>query len=163
MTTMDASEYRLNAARHRRHAAARTAADRTHRTAADRTHRKLSIGLWSVQALLAVVFLLSGGMKLLTPSDLLQAQTPLPIELLRFIGMCEVAGALGLVLPGLLRIRPGLTPLAAACLVVLMICATVLTPILIGPDVVLMLLPAVVGALAAFVTYGRYRLVPVHA
>lgn len=122
--------------------------------------RRLGIALWTIQALLAVIFVLSGGMKLLTPSDLLQAQSTLPIPLLRFIGSCEVAGALGLILPGLLRIRPGLTPLAAGCLVVLMVCATILTPFLIAPDLLMMTLPAAVGVLAAFVGYGRLRLAP---
>ena len=121
---------------------------------------RLGITLWTVQALLAVIFVMSGGMKLLTPSDLLQAQSTLPILLLRFIGSCEVAGALGMILPGLLRIRPGLTLLAAGCLVVLMVCATVLTPILIAPDPLMMALPAGVGVLAAFVGYGRLRLAP---
>jgi hypothetical protein len=122
--------------------------------------RKLSIGLWTAQALLAALFLMTGSMKLFMPADLLAAQTPLPIALVRFIGLCEAAGALGLVLPGLLRIAPGLTPLAAAGLVVLMVCATILTPILITPDPVMMLLPATAGVLAAAVGYARLRLAP---
>jgi len=87
---------------------------------------------------------------------MLAAQTPLPVEFVRFLGVCEVAGAVGLILPGTVRIRPGLTPLAAAGLVILMIGATVLTPILIAPDVVLVLLPFTAGVLAAFVAYGRF-------
>jgi hypothetical protein len=59
-------------------------------------------------------------MKLLAAVEMMEAQSPLPLLLVRFIGMCEVAGALGMLLPGLLRIRPSLTPLAAAGLVVLM-------------------------------------------
>ena len=94
------------------------------------------------------------------PADLLAAQTPLPIIVVRFIGLCELAGALGLVLPGLLRIAPGLTPLAAAGLVVLMIGATILTPILITPEPLMLLLPATVGVLAACVGYARLRLAP---
>jgi len=125
-----------------------------------RSSRKLSIALWTLQALLAAIFVMTGAMKLLMPADLLEAQTPLPIVVVRFIGLCEAAGALGLILPGLLRIRPGLTPLAAAGLVVLMICATLLTPILITPDPVMMLLPATVGVLAAMVGYARLRLAP---
>jgi DoxX-like protein len=124
------------------------------------SRRKLGAGLWTVQAVLALIFLASGSMKLLAPADVMEAQTPLPLLLVRFIGLCEVAGAFGLILPGLLRIRPGLTPLAAACQVVLMICATILTPILIAPDPVMTTIPAVVGVLAAFVAYGRVRLAP---
>ena len=122
--------------------------------------RTLSIALWTLQALLAAIFLMTGSMKLLLPADVLAAQTPLPIALVRFIGVCELAGALGMLLPGLLRIGPSLTPLAAAGLVVLMMCATILTPILVSPDPVMMLVPATVGALAAGVGYARLRLAP---
>jgi hypothetical protein len=76
----------------------------------------------------------------------------------RFIGVAEVLGALGLVLPGLTGIRPGLTPLAAAGLVIIMIGATVIT--LIAGDVMSVLISLVVGVLAAFVAYGRWRLAP---
>jgi hypothetical protein len=65
-----------------------------------------------------------------------------------------------MLLPGLLRIRPSLTPLAAAGLVVFMIGATVLTPIMISPDPVMTLIPATVGAMAVFVAYARVRLAP---
>jgi uncharacterized membrane protein YphA (DoxX/SURF4 family) len=123
--------------------------------------RKLSATLWTLQSLLAVIFIFSGGMKLLAPAEMMEAQSPLPLLLVRFIGTCEVAGALGMLLPGLLRIRPTLSPLAAAGLVVLMIGATTLTPIMISPDPVMALIPATVGALAAFVAYARVRLAPV--
>jgi hypothetical protein len=113
-----------------------------------------------LQSLLALTFLMTGGVKLVTPADVMEAQSPLPILLVRFIGTGEVAGALGMLLPGLLRIRPSLTPLAAAGMVVLMIGATVLTPIMISPDPVMALIPATVGAVAAFVAYGRLRLAP---
>jgi hypothetical protein len=123
-------------------------------------NRMLSGTLWTLQSLLAVIFLAAGAMKLLTPADMMEVQSPLPLLLVRLIGTCEVAGALGMLLPGLLRIRPSLTPLAAACMVVLMISATVLTPILISPDPVMMLVPATVGAMATFVAYARFRLAP---
>ena len=85
-------------------------------------------------------------------------QTPLPGLFLRFIGVAEVLGAIGLILPGLLRIRPALTPLAAAGLVIIMIGATALT--LAAGDVAPGLISLVVGLLAAFVAYGRWRLAP---
>jgi hypothetical protein len=119
--------------------------------------------LWTLQGLLALIFVMTGGMKLLMPTELLEAQSPLPVIILRFVGLCEFAGALGLILPGLLRIRPTLTPLAATGLVVLMICATILTPILISPDPVMMALPSAVGVVAAFVGYARLRIAPVRA
>ena len=85
------------------------------------------MALWIVQGLLAVLFLFAGGMKLVMPIEEMTEQIALPGAFLRFIGVAEVLGGLGLILPGLLRIRPGLTPLAAAGLVIIMIGATVLT------------------------------------
>ncbi len=119
--------------------------------------------LWIVQVLLALLFLFAGGTKLVLPLDVLKSmgspnQIQLPGLFTRFIGVCEVLGALGLLLPGLLRIRPGLTPLAAAGLVIIMIGATVLT--LVGDGGAPALIPLVVGLLAAFVFYGRWRLAP---
>jgi DoxX-like protein len=92
------------------------------------------------------------------PIEEMTKQLPMPGWFLRFIAVAEVLGALGLVLPGLLRIRPRLTPLAAAGLVVIMIGATVVS-LMTGPPV-LALIPLVVGLLAAFVAYGRWRLAP---
>jgi hypothetical protein len=117
----------------------------------------MTYALWIVQGLLALLFLFAGGMKLILPLEALTTeQMPLPGLFVRFIGVAEVLGALGLILPGLLRIRPGLTPLAAAGLVIIMIGATVLT--LASGDVALALIPFVVGLLAAFIAYGRLRL-----
>lgn len=120
----------------------------------------MTYALWSIQVLLALLFLFAGGVKLVLPLEELTGQMPLPLPglLLRFVGVAEVLGALGLLLPGLLRIRPGLTPLAAAGLVLVMIGATALT--LAGGQGVLALFPLVVGLLAAFVAYGRWRLAP---
>ena len=115
--------------------------------------------LWIVQVLLALLFLFAGGMKLVLPIEELTAQMPLPGWFVRFIGVAELLGALGLILPGLLRIRPGLTPLAAAGLVSIMIGATAVTAIMMDPAMALM--PLVVGFLAAFVAYGRWQLAPI--
>jgi hypothetical protein len=118
----------------------------------------MNYALWIVQGLLALIFLFTGGMKLILPLDKLTGPLPLPGLLLRFIGVAEMLGAIGLILPGLLRIRPGLTPLAAAGLVIIMIGATVTT--LATAGVAMALFPLVVGILAAFVAYGRWRLTP---
>jgi hypothetical protein len=118
----------------------------------------MTYALWIVQVLLALLFLFSGGTKLVLPLDALKGPVALPGLFIRFIGVAEVLGALGLILPGLLRIRPGLTPLAAAGLVIIMIGATAVT--LAGGAVALALIPLVVGLLAAFVAYGRWRLAP---
>jgi uncharacterized membrane protein YphA (DoxX/SURF4 family) len=120
--------------------------------------KKTRILLWAVQGLLAATFLMAGSMKLLLPVEELTQELDFPGPFLRFIGVCEVLGALGLILPGLARIRTGLTPLAAAGLVVIMIGATVTTLAIGGGAEALM--PFVVGGLAAVVVYGRTRLAP---
>jgi len=114
--------------------------------------------LWIVQGLLAALFLFAGGMKLVLPLDKMTGPGPLPGTFLRFISVAEVLGAVGLILPAWLRIRPGLTPLAAAGLVIIMIGATTIT--LAGGQVLGAMLPLVVGLFAAFVAYGRWRLAP---
>ena len=118
----------------------------------------MNVALWIVQGLLAALFLFAGGAKLVLPLDQMVGPVALPGWFLRFLGVAEVLGALGLVLPGLLRIRPGLTPLAAAGLVIIMIGATVVT--LVGGMVAVALMNLVVALLAAFVAYGRWRLAP---
>ena len=114
--------------------------------------------LWIVQGLLALLFLFGGGAKLSMPLDDLAAQSGLPGGLLLFISVAEVLGGLGLVLPGLLRLRPGLTPLAAAGLVLVTIGATVYQ--LAAGQVGNAIFAIVIGLLAAFVAYGRWRLAP---
>jgi hypothetical protein len=115
--------------------------------------------LWIIQVLLALLFLFTGVTKLILPVEEMTKQMPLPGVLLRFIGVCEVLGALGLILPGLLRIKPGLTPLAAAGLVIIMIGAVTLS---IKISLLAALLPLVTGLLCLFVAYGRWRLAPQH-
>jgi uncharacterized membrane protein YphA (DoxX/SURF4 family) len=113
--------------------------------------------LWTVQWLLALLFLWAGGIKLVLPLEALKGPVELPGLFVRFIGVAEALGAIGLILPWLLRIRPVLTPLAAAGLVIIMIGATVIT--LMGGGGALALFPAMVGILAASIVYGRGRAV----
>jgi uncharacterized membrane protein YphA (DoxX/SURF4 family) len=121
----------------------------------------MNVALWIVQVLLAIVFLFAGGMKLVMPIEELTKQMPLPLPgwFLRLTAVVEVLGAIGVILPWLLRIRPALTPLAAAGLVIVMVGAVVYT--LAAGDIGSALIPLVVGLLAAFVAYGRRRLAPV--
>jgi hypothetical protein len=114
--------------------------------------------LWVLQALLALLFLWAGGFKLVVPLEQLVGPVPLPGPFLRFIAVAEIAGALGLVLPGVVGIRPGLTPLAAAGLTLIMVGATAVT--VAGGTLPMALIPAGVGVLAGFVAYGRWRLAP---
>jgi uncharacterized membrane protein YphA (DoxX/SURF4 family) len=114
-----------------------------------------SAGLWTIQVLLALVFLFAGSIKLLTPIDVLMAQMALPLPgwFVQFIGVAEVAGALGLILPGLFRIRRNLTPLAACGLILIMIGATIIT--VITMDVISALFPLLLGLLCTLVAYSR--------
>jgi putative oxidoreductase len=121
--------------------------------------KSLSRALWILQVLLAVFFALgSGAPKLLIPIDQLPMPIPLPQAFVWFIGTCEILGALGLLLPGLTHVRPGLTPLAAACLVVLTMCAAVYQLLAHQPESAIFAL--VIGALAACIGYARWRVAP---
>jgi uncharacterized membrane protein YphA (DoxX/SURF4 family) len=117
----------------------------------------MNIALWIIQVLLAALFIFAGVMKFVMPVSEMASQTGLPGPFFWFLGVVEILGGLGLVLPGLLRIRTGLTPLAAAGLFIIMIGATVLS-FKGGPAAVLV--PFVAGLLLAFVAYGRWRLTP---
>ena len=122
----------------------------------------MTVALWIVQVALALLFLFAGGMKLVMPIEEMTKQMPVAIPgagaFLRFIGVAEVLGGLGLVLPGLFRTWPVLTPLAAVGLALVMAGATGLG-VLMG-DPMAALIPFVVGILAAFVAYGRWRRAP---
>ncbi len=112
--------------------------------------------LWIIQILLALLFLFAGGVKLVLPVEELTKQMPmLSGGFLRFVSVCEVLGAIGLILPGLLHICEWLTPLAALCLVVIMIGATVVT--LMTSPIATAIMPFVVGLLLLYVAYGRRR------
>lgn len=123
----------------------------------------MNTALWIIQALLAALFLFAGGMKLVMPIEDIIKQMPLPLPgwFVRFTGVVEVLGGIGLILPWLLSIKPGLTPLAAAGLVIVMVGATVYT--LAAGEIASAPMPLVVGILAGFVAYGRWKLTPLRA
>ncbi len=117
----------------------------------------MNIVLWIIQVLLALLFLFAGVTKLVLPIEEMTKQMAMPGLFLRFLGVVEVLGALGLILPGLFRIKPGLTPLAAGLLVIVMIGAIVIS---LKMAVSAALIPLVTGVLLVFVAYGRWRLAP---
>lgn len=120
----------------------------------DGTSKKSSTRLWIAQIVVAAVFLFAGGFKLVTPTDTLAAVSHLNGEFVKFIGVCETLGALGLILPGLFRVRRELTPLAASGLVIIMIGAVTISigrGELAGAPV-----PFVVGLVAAYIARGRW-------
>jgi hypothetical protein len=112
---------------------------------------KATVGLWISQGVLAAVFLLAGSMKFIMPLSALQL--PVPVAFLYFIGVAEILGAIGLVVPGLLNVARALTPVAALGLVTITAGATTLT--VEGGQLAPALLPFAIGVLAATVAYGR--------
>ena len=123
----------------------------------------MNIVLWIIQILLALLFILAGVPKLVFPIEKLIAMGPpnqviLPGMLLRFIGVCELLGAFGLVLPGLFRIQTYLTPLAAIGLAIIMVGAVVVS--VMGTGIASAIFPLVIGLLCLFVAYGRTKMVP---
>jgi len=116
--------------------------------------------LWIVQILLALLFLFAGGAKFVMPVDqIVQGMPPALASgaFIHFIGGCEILGGIGLILPSLLRIKPGLTPLAAAGLVIIMIGAIAVS---LPQGIAMALLPLAAALFLVFVAYGRWRLTP---
>lgn len=121
----------------------------------------MSVVLWILQVLLGVMFVLGGvmhGFRQEQAKKRMSWMQAVPSGLLTFIGTAEILGGVGLVLPALTNILPVLTPLAALGLAVIMIMA-VIFHFRRGenPAIVVNL---VLGALAAFVAYGRFALAP---
>ncbi len=122
----------------------------------------MNIALWVAQILLAVVFLATGIMKTFRyeqDHDKLETIKDMPRGLVTFIGVCEILGAIGLILPAATGIMPWLTPLAAVGLALLMVFATgfhVVRHEYSGMGLTLVLL-----VLACFVAYGNFVQVPV--
>jgi uncharacterized membrane protein YphA (DoxX/SURF4 family) len=119
----------------------------------------LNFWLWAAAGLLAIGYLMAGGMKATQPIDKLASQMKWPADypgLTRFVGWSEVLGALGLILPLLTGILAWLTPLAALCLVLVQVLAIGFHLMRKEPQI----LPAnvVLLALAAFVAWGRLSL-----
>ncbi len=123
----------------------------------------MKIILWIIQILLAVAFFAAGAMKVMTPAtELAQSMawvSDVPSWLVTFIGVAEVVGALGLVLPALTRIQPQLTPLAGAGLALVMLLAGLFH---LNRGEIGMVIPnLVLLVFAAFVAYGRWKLRPI--
>lgn len=117
----------------------------------------LGVALWTSQIILAALFLFAGVMKFVMPVQEMTKGSSLPGFFFHFIGVMEVSGAIGLVLPSLLRISPFLTPIAACGLVVIMAGATAISI----PMGWILLFPFFVGVIAAFIAYGRFKLLPI--
>ena len=123
----------------------------------------MNVVLWILQVLLALLFLFAGGAKLVMSAEALSQpaepnQVMLPVWFIRFVGVCEFLGGLGLVLPGLLKIRQYLTPLAALGLAIIMVGAVVFT--VINGAISVAVLNVVILLLLLFIAYARRRVTP---
>ena len=123
----------------------------------------LHVALWVVQVLLAASLVWAAGMKLFQPIDQLAAlwswTGQMPVMGVKLTGVVDLLGAMGLVLPTLLRVRPGLTPIAAICIILLMVCASVFH--LMRGEASVIGVNVVFALLAAFVAWGRFTRVPI--
>ncbi len=125
--------------------------------------KALEISLWVAQGLLAVMFLMAGAMKSTQPIEALAASLPwvteVPAALVRFIGISELLGAIGLILPSVLRIQPKLTVYAAIGIAAVMLFALIFHITkgefsVIGMNIIL-------GLIAVFVAWGRTKKAPI--
>ena len=123
----------------------------------------MNVVLWIIQALLAAAYALTGSMKAFRPLEQLSKNmgwvSAVPAALVRFIGIAEVLGAIGLILPMLTNNAPGLTIVAAAGLALVQVCAIVFhlsrnEARMVPGNIVLLLL-------AVFVVIGRVAIVPI--
>ena len=127
----------------------------TGRPSAARPPRAASIGLWTVQILVALLFLFAGSMKLVMPVEAMAGPLGFPGWFLRFIGTAEVLGAIGLIVPAATRIQPWLTPLAAEGLLIIM-AGAITTTLMIGGGAQA-IVPAVTALVLTTIAYGRTR------
>ena len=127
--------------------------------------KALHITLWVVQIILGGMFIMAGIMKSSQPIiDLSQAvpwAAEVPAVLVRLIGLSELLGGIGLILPSLLRIKPILTPIAAIGILIIMVFALLYhiskgETDVIGINIVL-------GLIAAFIAWGRLKKAPIHS
>jgi putative oxidoreductase len=139
--------------------------DATHIRTTESRGKGLHIGLWVVQGLLGVAFLLAGLGHVASPIEQLSAQNPWMTgtmgQFVRFIGTAELLGGLGVILPAATRIKPSLTPLAALGLTTVMVLAAITHAV--RGEFFMVVVNAVLGGMAAFVAWGRWRKAPIAA
>lgn len=125
--------------------------------------KALHIALWAAQLVLGLAFLMAGFTKATQPMEVLATQMPwsavVGTALTRFIGVSELLGGVGLILPALTRIQPRLTPLAGAALALVMVLAALFH--IVRGEYPVVGFNAVLGALAAFVAWGRFKKAPI--
>jgi putative oxidoreductase len=129
----------------------------------NKNSKSLNITIWIVQGITATLMVISAFMKIATPISKLSARWKwtgeLPETVVRLLGVLDLLGGIGIIVPALLKIKPGLTPLAALGVVLLMTSASVFhisrgEASVIGFNIILMLL-------ASFIAWGRYKKLPI--
>lgn len=129
-----------------------------------KTSKPMHIALWVAQVLLAAL-LLSGFIMKFLPIEKISAVMPwtgqVPVLVVRLLGVIDLLGAIGLILPALLLIKPQLTPWAALCIIALMICAIIFHVSrgeisVIGVNVFSLII-------AGFIAWGRFKKAPINA
>jgi putative oxidoreductase len=120
----------------------------------------MNILLWVLQVLLALAFFAHGALMVFPPAAIVdQMNASLPRWFQLFLGVAEILAAVGLTLPGLTRVRPGLVACAAAGLMIVMICATLFH--LTRGELSSALTTVVLLAIATFIAYMRWRVAPI--
>ena len=120
----------------------------------------MNITLWILQVLLALAFLAHGILFLAPPPDIaVQMNAMLPRWFQLFLGVAEVLAAVGLTLPGLTRILPGLVPAAAAGVMIVTVSATALH--LSRGELSSAAITFVLLLMATVIGYGRWRRLPI--
>lgn len=132
-----------------------------------RPGKAITVSLWTAQVLLAILFGMAGVMKTFMPVPELVANginyaSDLPLWLLRFIGVVELSGAVGVLLPALTRIQPRLTPLAALGFVAIQVLAIGFHATR-GELAMALPLNAILLGLSLFVLWGRGSKAPIAA
>ena len=121
--------------------------------------KTLNIILWISQIILAGMFIMAGYMKTTMPIEQLSALLPwtkdVPVWLVRFIGASEFLGALGLILPSLLRIKPILTPIAALGIIAIMVMAAIFH--VTRTEFSGAVFTVILASVAAFIGWGRWK------
>ena len=121
----------------------------------------MNITLWVLQALLAVAFFAHGWLLLMPPAEIAAQMTAqLPRWFWVFLGWAEILAGVGLTLPGMTRIMPGLVPAAAVGVMIVMISATVWH--VVRAEYASAAITAVLLAMSTYVAYARWRILPIH-
>ncbi len=132
-------------------------------TSQEKSSKAVNIFLWIVQIILALGLVYGGIMKIFQPIEKLSAMWPwvgqIPIAFVKFTGIIDLLGAIGLILPSLLRIKPNLTPLAAIGTMLLMICAIVFH--IVRGEASVIGINIFFAISAAFVAWGRFKKAPI--